>query len=176
MHAAAELTLLTGAHNRELTPKEQTNVDQYVAGVKSYADGGKLSVEESVVYSIASFGTRDIKWRGKDKMLHVGDYKTGKTPVAVKDNEQLLFLAGDIHEDVALHIWQPQIYGMMPQTWIASAAEVRAFQERRRSATEAYLNTPCALTPGKHCGRCRAKAFCPAQRKSIDAEADAWLS
>jgi hypothetical protein len=96
--------------------------------------------------------------------LHVIDLKTGKIPVEVVDNEQLLFAAVTLAhlapkaKGATMHIVQPWAGGN--HSWFASTDQIRQFMEDAIAAEAAIQQGSTTFGPGDHC------TFCPANPHS----------
>lgn len=97
--------------------------------------------------------------------LHIVDYKTGKIPVDVYGNEQLLFYAASAAQEfsprakgVALHIVQPWADNM--GSWYVTAQELQQFMLAARTAEAKVTGKVVEFGPSDHC------QFCPANPHS----------
>jgi len=96
--------------------------------------------------------------------LHVMDWKWGKIPVEVIDNEQLLYYAACFAhlapkaKGVWLHIIQPTADNM--EAWYVSATDLQAFVVRMQQAEAKVLAGDHTFGPSDHC------KFCPANPHS----------
>lgn len=92
--------------------------------------------------------------------LHIVDLKTGKIPVEVRDNAQLLYGAvtyaalAPKAKGVTLHILQPWDNGN--QSWFADTDTLKKFMDDAIAAEAAIQAGDTTFMPGDHC------AFCPA--------------
>jgi hypothetical protein len=107
--------------------------------------------------------TADLVLQTKDE-LHVVDYKFGRIPVTLIDNEQMLFyaasyahLAPKAHE-VHLHLLQPAANQMVE--WTVTAREIAAFMNRARVSESLVMAGDTTFGPSDHC------TFCPANPHS----------
>jgi hypothetical protein len=107
--------------------------------------------------------TADLVLHTQDE-LHVVDYKFGRVPVELVDNEQLLFyaacyagLAPRAHE-VHLHVLQPAADVM--EEWVVSTSDLVAFVTAAQAAEDRVLAGDTTFGPSKHC------TFCPANPHS----------
>lgn len=106
--------------------------------------------------------------------VHMIDLKTGKIPVEVIDNSQLLFGAITVAhlapraKGVTCHILQPWADGN--KSWFASTNVLRQFMEDALAAESAIQKGSTVFSPGDHCTFCPAnpharglkgKPFCP---------------
>lgn len=198
-HELAERTLAEGhrdtlelegdmAENGIMFTEEMCKfVQLYVKGVRDFADGHELYVEERVDFSAAigvpdSFGTSDaivVTADGKELQLHDLKYGLG-VQVFATNNEQLMLYAlgalrkfdmlGDI-ETVRLVIHQPRLNHV--DEWMLSVADLREFGKKAKAAAAKAIKladggTPdqllAAMVPGpKQCKFCPVKATCPAR-------------
>lgn len=107
--------------------------------------------------------------------IHVFDLKTGKIPVSVMENEQLMFYAvsyGALAPKAAgvhLHIVQPWADNI--ESWFADADRLRLFKADALAAEAHILAGSTQFSPGDHCKFCPAnphgrgakgKPYCPA--------------
>ncbi len=96
--------------------------------------------------------------------IHVIDWKTGKIPVPVVDNEQLLFYAVCVAalapkaKGVHLHIVQP--WADNTEEWYVDATRLNQFKLEAQAAEAAIQGGDLTLTPSDHC------KFCPANPHS----------
>jgi hypothetical protein len=112
--------------------------------------------------------------------IHVLDLKTGKIPVEVVDNEQLLFYAATVGrlapkaKGVMVHILQPWANGNT--SWFADTATIAAFMDKARRAEAAIAKGDTAFGPSDHCKFCPAnphgrglkgKPLCPAMMSML---------
>jgi hypothetical protein len=107
--------------------------------------------------------TADTVLFTKDE-LHIVDYKFGRIPVTVIDNEQLLFyaasyahLAPKAHE-VHLHLLQPAADQMVE--WTVTTSEIAAFMNRAKISEQLVMAGDTTFGPSDHC------TFCPANPHS----------
>lgn len=103
--------------------------------------------------------TADLVLYTQDE-LHVLDLKTGRGPVDVEDNEQLMFYAATYAplapkaKGVTVHIVQPWADNMV--SWFIDTNTLAGFMQRAKKADRAVMNKDTTLCPGDHC------KFCPA--------------
>lgn len=97
--------------------------------------------------------------------LHIVDHKTGKIPVEVVDNEQLLFYAVTAAQYFAprakgatIHVNQP--WAGIQDEWYASADVLAEFMERAQKAEAKVQSKTVEFGPSDHC------MFCPANPHS----------
>ena len=118
--------------------------------------------------------TADLVLYTKDEM-HIIDLKTGRIPVEVIDNKQMLFYAASYGHlapkatGITLHIVQP--WADNTTAWFASAGEISKFMRETKLAEAAIQGGDAAFGPGDHCMFCPAnpqgrgekgRPFCPA--------------
>ena len=107
--------------------------------------------------------TADLVLHTKDEM-HIIDLKTGKIPVSVVNNDQLLFYAASYGplapsaKGVMLHIVQPWADNM--ESYFATAAEIQLFMDQAVLAEYDINQGDVTFSPGDHC------LFCPANPHS----------
>lgn len=122
---------------------------------------------EHTVYSgqwDEAFATLDLGWEDKNTP-NVCDLKTGKTPVDVKNNEQLLTCAyWYSSRKPILHIAQPKVCNHL-MTWEPTDEEWEAAKKQIDWALDSVYNGPVVLKTGDHCRKCRARDFCPEKKK-----------
>ena len=123
------------------------------------------------------WGTADVVLHN-EKELIVLDLKYGVTPVAAKDNPQLLAYAlgaltaiGDTGQKITVGILQPRTAGPMHEFWEPEDEEVEEFLDAASNAIELALQalegvaTPALIPGDEQCRWCRAAATCPALKK-----------
>lgn len=159
----------------------------YSFGCHPSVDSLKLHIEEKLeILEIhpECFGTPDA-WFYDEKAnsLHVWDFKYGFAPIEALENWQLIaymsgaaakildshhlgntFLA-DYHEmECYFHIVQPRAHHSNGpiRTWQIEMTEVLKYVERARERVTLAFEPYAPLTPGVHCGNCRARHACPA--------------
>lgn len=103
--------------------------------------------------------TADLVLHTKDE-LHILDWKWGKIPVEVFDNQQLLFYAATYAylapkaKEVHLHIVQPPADNC--EEWVVSTTELLAFMNKARLSEKLVLAGDTTFGPSDSC------LFCPA--------------
>lgn len=112
--------------------------------------------------------------------IHMIDLKTGKIPVEVIDNKQLLFGAVTVAhlapraKGVTCHILQPWANGN--DSWFASTTVIKKFMDEAIAAEAAIALGSTTFSPGDHCQFCPAypharglkgKPFCPVTMKML---------
>jgi len=153
----------------ELSPTDMMHmirVQQYVLDLRR-TRRFKVLIEEKVQATwldSAPYTTADLVLYTKDE-LHVIDYKWGKIPVDVIDNEQLLFYdvcyapLAPKAKQVTNHILQP--YADNFDSWTVSAAELQKFMDHAIATEKAIAAGSLTFGPtDKHC------TFCPANPHS----------
>lgn len=168
MHKAAEEILKSGKHTQELIEDEEGIVNTYVQEVLKMAEGNRLEVEIRVkVADNICFGTADAIVYDKDGVtITVIDFKTGKTKVSFKSNDQLKFLSlcFSPFTNVKHCIIQPKVYAS-PQIYDCPTDEMRDFDLKIADAIQGFLASPATLNVGKWCSKCKARDFCPEKNK-----------
>lgn len=107
--------------------------------------------------------TADLVLYTQDE-IHVIDYKWGKIPVEVVENEQLLFYdvcyapLAPKAKGVTNHILQPRANNM--SSWFADTTRLEKFMSDAMAAEAAIQQGSIAFMPGDHC------TFCPANPHS----------
>lgn len=141
----------------------------YVAALRS-TRRFKALVEKSVKATwLASSPdtTVDLVLYTQDE-IHVLDLKTGKVPVEVVGNEQLLYYGVSFAplapraKGVTLHIVQPWADGC--SSWFADTLVLKQFMADAQAAEAAILAGDLTFGPSDHC------MFCPANPHSRSAE------
>lgn len=157
----------------DLTVKEGKNFAdavQYVMDIRSKRRFKKL-VEHPVHaewLSTKPGTTADLVLYTKDE-LHIFDFKTGRIPVDVVGNTQLLFYAlcyanlSPHAEGATLHIVQPSADNMV--SWFADTAALQTFMQEARAEHDAIQQGDVSFGPGDHC------MFCPANPRGRGAKA-----
>jgi hypothetical protein len=141
--------------------------------------GGSAHVEERVECDTIHkdcWGTPDV-WYVRDNVLHVIDYKFGRSYVDARSNWQLIcYAAGiiSIHPqfddiDVELSICQPRCFsGEGPwRTWLTTAKELRPFIDKLRYAARTAMSEDAVCTAGTHCAHCSARVHCPSAQHAV---------
>ena len=111
--------------------------------------------------------------------IHIVDYKTGKIPVDVFENEQLMYYAACAAMTLApqakgvhLHIVQPWAGNGAGEHWFCDSNKLNKFIIDARAAHQRVLNKSPQFQPGHHCTFCpanphgrgdKAKPYCPAK-------------
>jgi hypothetical protein len=138
---------------------------------------GKLLVEEKLYLDEISdncYGTADAVIIGKNRLV-VCDFKTGKFPVEVKKNKQLMIYGlgalaryGNESTTLELTIVQPRSFhpdGPI-RSWDISATDLVSWgYESLQKATEACEEKKPDLNVGDHCRFCNARSICPKLNK-----------
>ncbi len=145
----------------------------------------KYGVEDrAVVDPVYCWGSRDFWFYGAD-MLTVLDLKSGREPVVIEGNTQLLIYAMDkfyelMPKRVRLLIWQPNSdeggdpdkeFVYTATQFSAHARKINGYVERARNwfGRTNYRDLEDALKAGDHCGWCDALGVCPKARKYASA-------
>lgn len=174
IHTLGEL-ILNGLRIPDGTAQDELELAQEYAAYVSSIPGTTKWYELSVHEGLATIhpdlgGTADAVIHDEDaKLLHVIDLKTGRSPVAAKNNEQLMTYAlgalielqlPDV-EKVRLHIYQPS----NQSTHDVEVAELNTWRERLRVITKAADDVFAEAIPSsKGCWFCKAKPHCEALR------------
>jgi hypothetical protein len=133
----------------------------YIADLRSTRRFTAL-VEQSMTatwLSTQPLTTPDLVLYTQDE-IHMIDLKTGKIPVEVVDNSQLLYGAATVAglapraKGVTLHIVQPWADGN--KSWFADTPTIGRFMDDCRAAEAAIQAGDTTFGPGDHC------TFCPA--------------
>lgn len=158
---------------------------EYVA--LTMGDDGKLYTEKtSKVDWLESrpLTTTDVLIR-RPGILDVMDLKTGTTPVATVENEQLLYYARTElrdEEEINLHILQD---GNMQGPWTITREHLLSWAEGLKESERAILAGDLTLKPGSHCTFCPANPqgrgdkgypFCPVRVELVWGSSDAIAS
>jgi hypothetical protein len=107
--------------------------------------------------------TADLVLYTRDE-LHIVDYKFGRIPVDVIDNEQMLFYAASYSQlapkarQVSLHILQPAAGNLVE--WQVETPDIAAFMMRAKASEKLILAKDTTFGPSDHC------TFCPANPHS----------
>jgi hypothetical protein len=137
----------------------------YVARLRS-TRRFKVLVEQSIQVSWLATTpdtTVDLVLYTQDE-IHVLDLKTGKIPVEVVGNEQLLYYGAcfaplaPLAKGVTLHIVQPWADGN--QSWFVNTLELKKFIADAQAAEAAIQAGDVTFGPSHHC------TFCPANPHS----------
>lgn len=137
------------------------NVVDYVARVRALRRFNVL-IEETVVADwlpSAPSTTADLVLYVQDE-IHIIDFKWGKIPVEVVDNEQVLYYARSYAhlapkaQGVTGHIVQP--YADVFESWFMDTAELLRFETKAIATDTAITAGSTSFGPSDHC------LFCPA--------------
>lgn len=154
---------------------------QYVEAVRSQRKFKVLSEESIEATWLASkpSTTVDLVLYLQDE-IHVFDLKTGRIPVDVVNNKQLLFYAvcfaplAPLAKGVTLHIVQPWAEGN--QSWFADTTVLKQFMADAIAAEKKILAGDTTFGPSDNCKFCPAnphsrglkgKPLCPAMMKLL---------
>lgn len=115
--------------------------------------------------------------------IHVIDYKTGRIPVNVFENEQLMYYAtcaamtlAPQAKGVHLHIVQPWAGNGAGESWFCDSNRLNKFIIDARAAHQRVVNKASQFKPGDHCTFCPAnpqsrgdkgRPFCPAMMQLL---------
>ena len=111
--------------------------------------------------------TADLVLYTQDE-IHVLDFKWGKIPVEVVDNDQLLYYAATYAplapnaREVTVHIVQPNIHVF--ESWSVDTATLLAFMVKANQTQNDMHSGQFTFMPGDHC------TFCPANPHSRSAK------
>lgn len=113
-------------------------------------------------------GTADIiTWTESSATLAITDLKFGRTPVAAKDNPQLLIYAlgairetGKKPEQIILRIWQPRSPGPPVDEWAYTADELKQALYPLLEALTGAKSDPNRRTVGEWCKWCDHQPTC----------------
>lgn len=167
-----------------LSPRQ---VDQFARVLRYVADlrktrRFKVLVEQSVQatwLSTTPWTTVDLVLYTQDE-IHVIDYKWGKIPVEVVNNEQLLFYAVSFAalapkaKGVTLHVLQPPADTY--ESWFADTHVLADFMAEAQLAEKKIQAGDVSFGPSEHCKFCPAnphgrgdkgKPLCPAMMKLL---------
>jgi hypothetical protein len=154
---------------------------QYVADLRATRQF-KVLVEQKMKATwldSAPDTTADLVLYTQDE-IHMLDLKTGKIPVEVVDNTQLLFGAATYGhlapraKGVTCHILQPWANGN--SSWFADTVTIGKFMADAQAAETAIQKGDTTFTPGDHCQFCPAypharglkgKPLCPVTMKLL---------
>lgn len=169
MHAHAAAILTDGPiPGTPLRKGEREIVDCYVAGVPRDM---QPHIEERIENPSHPwlFGTVDAYWIDEAGILNIADLKTGKTPVSVVNNPQLMFytylMRMDLYTPVRHWICQPLAGGWTSH--MVTEEEYAAFvMDLERLLDSLNQENDIALRAGEWCGYCPAKKdLCPLYRQ-----------
>jgi len=136
--------------------------------------------DRAIVDADYCWGSRDFWFFGYERLSMV-DLKSGREPVVVEGNTQLLIYVIDkfyelAPDEVELIIWQPNSDegGDPAKSFVYTASEISAharkingYVERARGwfGRRSYKDLEDALVAGDHCGWCDALGVCPKARR-----------
>ena len=156
----------------ELTPSEYrafVNALSYVAELRSTRRFNVLIEQTEMADWLTNPvpTTADLVLYTQDE-LHILDFKWGRIPVQVVENEQLMYYAVTYSKyapkakDVVLHIVQPN--ANIFESWAVGTPELAAFMAKAMQTEDDLLNGQLTFLPGDHC------TFCPANPRSRGAK------
>lgn len=177
-------------HNGKDMLREQEEAREYAEFCKDLIDQAHIITNaEDIRYGVEDraivddefcYGSRDF-WIYFAGWLIVLDLKSGREPVVVKGNTQLLIYAVDKFtelspEYVELLIWQPNSDegGDPAKSFVYTASEMSEHSQKINGYVEkarvwfgrrSYKDLEDALVAGPHCGWCDALGVCPKARK-----------
>jgi hypothetical protein len=166
LHEEAAICI-TGSH-----PAKSKIVDSYLRMLPANNESMKSELRvEHHEFEEEAYGTIDARWIDENDRPNICDLKTGKTPVEVKGNEQLLTYAY-FHamtwcfqtQIPILHIAQPKVSNHL-LTWEPTDEEWEAAKKQIDWALKSVYEGPTELKTGSHCSKCKARGFCPEKRK-----------
>ncbi len=136
--------------------------------------------DRAIVDPIYCWGSRDF-WIYAADRLSITDLKSGREPVVIEGNTQLLIYALDkynelVPAEVELIIWQPNSDegGNPAKSFVYTANEMSAHARKINGwvakargwfGRKSYKDLEDALVAGEHCGWCDALGVCPKARK-----------
>lgn len=133
--------------------------------------------DRAIIDGDVCWGSRDFWVMGGDEHLIVVDLKTGREPVSVKDNTQLISYAMDLAarrpKKIELIIWQPRAsdggapdrrYSYTPEEFDAIALRIRNGAEAAARWLDRKRGFEKGLVAGDHCGYCDALGVCSAAK------------
>ena len=120
------------------------------------------------------FGTNDFSCWSDSGVLHVVDFKYGKSRVKAEGNKQLMFYAlGCIHTnkidplEIYLHIYQPRVKAKVPYSvHEISIGELYSFEAELIKAIKRVDEQPEVRIAGGHCYFCN-RASCPEAQEKL---------
>lgn len=179
----------TNAHKilAEIAQLPASQVEAYVKALAYYHEVRKqrrftvlVEVEaEAAWLDVPTKTTVDVALHTQDQ-LDIVDWKWGKIPVEVEENDQLLFYAATFAplapkaKGVTVHIVQPFADNMA--SWYIDTNRLGQFMDEARAAQKQILNGSTTFTPGDHCTFCPAnphtrglkgKPLCPAMMQLL---------
>lgn len=191
-HRADEYVGLAAPNGYEITDEDAESVQKCLDALDETLATGKFVVYEEAKFDLSSiypglFGTSDIVLMESNmKRLIVIDYKHGSgIPVAVEDNEQLLYYAlgaikyvcdkehidyldtmgwGHVFTTVEVRIVQPRCRHKdgAHRSWVVPAESLDAFAVALKAAAELTDKEDAAFKTGDHCRFCPALSICQA--------------
>lgn len=169
-----------------ITQEMQEAADVFIdACLSVVADTGNFAamhIEERVnctrVHPLLNYGTPDF-WARVGNVIYVKDFKFGFSFVDEFENWQMMDYAAGILDQLGIdgiqdrnmyidmEVIQPRYYrAESVRSWRILAADLRAFVNIMRGASEAALGPNPKCTSGDHCKNCTARRACPAARQS----------
>lgn len=148
----------------DMTPLERKNFlrgIEYVEGLMAQRRFRKLIEQEETAEWLTTRPTTTadlVLYQNAE--LHVIDFKTGKTPVEVIHNPQMLFYAATYlkfapkADGVHIHIVQPAAANI--EEWFAPVQVIEDFKLETLLAEEAILKKDTTFMVGDHCMFCDA--------------------
>lgn len=145
---------------------------------KSYVIEKRLVIDEGLgMACITDFAAIHSDSRGRNVGI-IGDFKNGFNEVTVEKNDQLLFGACALREEVRrgghdleefkVFIYQPNAGEMPYREWKFSSKTLDTWKKKAMKAAETiFVTKKPKLKAGDWCKWCRAKAICPAYSKVV---------
>ena len=169
MHAHAAAIIKDGPiPGTPLRKGEREIVDCYVAGVPRNM---QPHIEERIENPSHPwlFGTVDAYWIDEAGILNIADLKTGKTPVSVVNNPQLMFytylMRMDLYTPVRHWICQP-LAGGWTSHMVTEEEYVGYTMDLQGLLNSLEMENDIPLRAGEWCGYCPAKKdLCPLYRQ-----------
>lgn len=189
MHSVFERLLLNQEHLSPAEIEELSQLDFGEQRARQIIDQGVTAARVAMSrYKLSEFVTevrvdpgrcieRDDFWGTADligadphqRILLVGDFKTGRGRVDVRENKQLMSYAlGSLEllnftpERVILAILQPPLWGGNPAIWETSLMDLHAFEQYVKAQASLTDRIDTQPTPSEDaCVWCPAKAVCP---------------
>lgn len=133
----------------------------------------EMYVEKKVKLEGVGFGTPDtVLWQPYG-LLHVMDYKNGKSPVSPANNTQGLYYGVAVADSVGwdfkemrITILQPNAPGKAIKTWATTPERLeKAKLMLTRGAALTRVKKPAVVPHYKYCWFCPARPVCPAHVK-----------
>jgi len=181
IHELAEKILRANGISAAFYDENAEDLDiamDYVEFIHKLSQGAKKSLYEyNVNKGLQSIhpdlgGTADaVIIKGNE--LHVVDLKTGRVPVGVENNHQLMTYALGVARqlnapddiEVHLHIWQPN--NVSSWHWGNWVKLIEFKEELEKAAAAAELDDAPTNPSNDSCKYCKAKPICPALKSKV---------